>query len=82
MRSMRMQQKKRYNNVKIKKLRNVLALLIGILISLILFKLIPYIPIIDFWNIWYQVLLVVFIDLVAIFIYLFIFNKYLLKKNR
>jgi len=81
-RSMRMQQKKRYNNVKIKKLRNVLALLIGILISLILFKLIPYIPIIDFWNIWYQVLLVVFIDLVAIFIYLFIFNKYLLKKNR
>lgn len=82
MRSMRMQQKKRYNNVKIKKLRNVLALLIGILISLILFKLIPYIPIIDFWNIWYQVLLVVFIDLVAIYIYLFIFNKYLLKKNR
>lgn len=81
MRSMRMQQKKRYNNVKIKKLRNVLALLIGILISLILFKLIPYIPIVDFWNIWYQVLLAVFIDLVAIFIYLFIFNKYLLKKN-
>jgi len=80
-RSMRMQQKKRYNNVKIKKLRNVLALLIGILISLILFKLIPYIPIVDFWNIWYQVLLAVFIDLVAIFIYLFIFNKYLLKKN-